>query len=64
MSKSVKETMQAFAINKALDYIEGNPDENLPKLMELVDKFSPDGWYEGQRAAIRKVIQEKNTGIS
>lgn len=60
MSKSVKETMQAFAINKALDYIEGNPDENLPKLMELVDKFSPDGWYEGQRAAIRKVIQEKN----
>ena len=28
--------------------------------MELVDKFSPDGWYEGQRAAIRKVIQEKN----
>ena len=60
MSKSVKETMQAFAINKALDYIEGNPDENLPKLMELVDKFSPDGWYEGQRAAIRKVIQETN----
>ena len=60
MSKSVKETMQAFAINKALNYIEGNPDENLPKLMDMVDKFSPDGWYEGQRAAIRKVIEEKN----
>ncbi len=60
MSKSIKETMQAFAINKALNYIEGNPDENLPKLMEMVDRFSPDGWYEGQRAAIRKVIQEKN----
>ncbi len=60
MSKSVKEAMQAFAINKALGYIEGNPDENLPKLMEIVDKFSPDGWYEGQRAAIRTVITEKN----
>lgn len=59
MSKSVKEVMQAFAINKALSYIEGNPDENLPKLMDLVDKFSPDGWYERQRAALRKVIEEK-----
>lgn len=56
--------MQAFAINKALNYIEGNQDENLPKLMDMVDKFSPDGCYEGQRAAIRKVIEEKTTGIS
>lgn len=60
MSKSVKETMQTFAINKALNYIESNPDENLPKLMDMVDKFSPDGWYERQRSAIRKVIEEKN----
>ncbi len=64
MSKSIKETMQSFAISKALSYVEGNPEENLPKLMEMVDKFSPAGWYEGQRAAIRKVIEEKTTGIS
>ncbi len=60
MSKSIKETMQTFAINKALGYIEGDPEENLPKLMDMVDKFSPDGWYESQRAAIRQVIQDKN----
>ena len=57
---SIKETMQTFAVNQALKYIEGNPDENLPKLMELVDKFSPEGWYEEQRKAIRNVITEKN----
>ena len=28
--------------------------------MELVDRYTPDGWYEGQRNAIRKVIEEKN----
>jgi MoaA/NifB/PqqE/SkfB family radical SAM enzyme len=60
MSNSVKETMQAFAINKALSYIEGDPNENLPKLMDMVDKFSPDGWYESQRRAIRKAIEDKN----
>jgi len=52
--------MQNFAVNQALNYIEGNPEENIPKLMELVDKFTPEGWYATQRDAIRKVIEEKN----
>jgi len=60
MSKSTKEAMQAFAIKKALEYIEGNPEENIPRLMALVDRYTPDGWYEGQRNAIRTVIEEKN----
>ncbi len=60
MSSSIKESMQNFAVNQALKYIEGNPEENIPKLMALVDKYSPDGWYESQRAAIRTVIEEKN----
>lgn len=53
-------SMQNFAINQALKYIEGNPEENIPKLMSLVDKFTPDNWYAGQRDAIRNVIHEKN----
>ena len=60
MSKSIKDSMQTFAINQALKYIEGNPDENIPKLMELVDKFTPADWYSSQRDAIRKVIDEKD----
>lgn len=52
--------MQGFAINQALKYIEGNPEENLPKLMALVDRFAPEGWYAAQRSAIREVIHEKN----
>lgn len=60
MSKSIKETMQEFAINQALNYLEGNPDENIPKLMALVDNLLPNGWYDGQRDAIRTVIREKN----
>ncbi|MGN0801791.1 MAG: radical SAM protein [Candidatus Faecivicinus sp.] len=56
---TIKNTMQNFAINQALKYIEGNPEENIPKLMALVDKYSPEGWYVGQRDAVRKVIAEK-----
>ena len=57
---NVKESMQNFAINQALKYIEGNPDENIPKLMALADKLLPEGWYGTQRDAIRKSIDEKN----
>lgn len=57
---SIQNGMQNFAVSQALKYIEGNPEENIPKLMALVDRFTPNGWYETQRAAIRKVIDEKN----
>ena len=57
---SIKDTMQSIAINQALKYIEGNPEENIPKLMELADKLLPQGWYGAQRDAIRTAIDEKN----
>lgn len=57
---SIKESLQKFAVGKALSYIEGNPDENIPKLMALVDKYTPEEWYKSQRDAIRQVIEEKN----
>ena len=57
---SIKDTMQSIAINQALKYIEGNPEENIPKLMELADKLLPEGWYGSQRSAIRTAIDEKN----
>lgn len=60
MNTSLKTAMQNFAVNQALKYIEGSPEENIPKLMDLADKYTPADWYSGQRAAIRKVIEEKN----
>ena len=56
----MKDTVQNFAITQALKYIEGNPEENIPKLMALVDKAMPDGWYGTQRKAIREAIHERN----
>lgn len=47
-------------LNQALKYLDKDFETNLPKVMELVDKVTPEGWYEEQRNAIRNVIQEKN----
>ena len=32
MGKTIRETMQEFTVNQALKYLEGNPEENIPKL--------------------------------
>ncbi len=45
---------------QALVYLEKDPEINIPKLMALVDKVTPDDWYAHQRRAFRDVIESKN----
>ena len=56
-----KQAALAAAVKTGLGYLEKDPEVNIPKLMELVDKFVPDGWYEAQRNAIRNAIHDKNS---
>lgn len=56
---AVKNTAFSAAVTTTLNYLEQNPEQNIPKAMSLMDKVLPDGWYEGQRAAFRKAIDEK-----
>lgn len=59
-SESIKKVMRGYTLKKAMAYIDNNPEENIPKLMDLVDRVSPEGWCTGQRNAFRKAIDEKN----
>lgn len=40
-----KQAAIAATVTKALDYLEKDPETNIPKIMEMVDKVTPDGWY-------------------
>ena len=57
---TIKQRMQNFAVNQALQYVEGDPEQNIPKLMALVDHLTPENWYRKQRDAIRGAIRDKN----
>ena len=48
---------------KACDYIGKNPETNIPKLMEWVDRFAGDGEgsFPAQRNAIRNVIKNPDS---
>ena len=64
MSNPVKDAMQRFAINQVLRYLDGNPEENIPKLMELFDKYTPSDWYRPQRDAFRKATKVRKARSS
>lgn len=36
---SVKEKVSAFALNKAMNYVSGDPEKNLPKLLNWIDSL-------------------------
>ena len=54
-----------MSLKTAFDYIEKNPEENLPRLMAWVDKLAGDGpdSFPTQRAAFRKVIEDPQNNM-
>lgn len=54
-----------FGLKKAFDYIGKDPDANLPKLMDWVDKYAGDGpnSFPAQRNAFRQVISDPNNNM-
>ncbi|MDD3337599.1 MAG: radical SAM protein [Lachnospiraceae bacterium] len=55
--KNMKENLQGFAVKKVLDYLDGDPDKNLPKLLAWADKFDKDNLFAGQRRMFHEVIE-------
>ncbi len=55
--------LKKFGLSTAYSYIEKNPEQNLPKLMEWVDRLAGDGpdSFPTQRAAFRKVVNDPSS---
>ena len=64
MGKSIKETMQEFTVNQALKYLEGNPEENIPKLMAFVDRFCRKTGIRASGTRSEEPLSRRITGIS
>ena len=56
MSMSVK--MANFGVKQAYKYLEKDPQQNLPKLMEMMDKILPKDLYASQRRVFRQVLAD------
>ncbi len=56
---AIKQHIQKFGMEQAVNYIAKNPDNNLLKVMDWVDHFS-HGEFRSQREAIRAAIENED----
>ena len=50
---------ERVALNKLIDYLDGNPEKHVDKIMDLVNKLVPDSVFPAQRAAFTDVIKTR-----
>ena len=58
---AIIESFETLAVKTALGYLEKDPENNLPKLMDWFDKFDRKGTLEKERNAIRTVIGDRES---
>lgn len=54
--KTVSENIKSFAVKKAIDYLSGDPEKNIPKLINWADKFDKDNLFPAQRKKLHEII--------
>jgi len=58
MKKNMKELAVSAVMNQAMNYISGNPQDNIPKLLKWVDDFDKAGNWEIQRDLLRTIVDD------
>jgi MoaA/NifB/PqqE/SkfB family radical SAM enzyme len=53
---SVAEALKGIGLKTVLGFIESDPDKNLPKIMDWVDRLDADSNYQKARATVRKIL--------
>ena len=57
---AIIESMEAFAVKKALGYMDRDPETNLPRLLDWFDRFDVRNTLAMERAAVRRVVEDQD----
>lgn len=55
---NTKEKINAFIAENAVNYLSGNPEENLPKLLKWADEFDLKGNWKEQRKLFHTIVDD------
>ena len=55
---NLKEKAESLVLEKAMNYISGNPEENLPKLLGWADVIDRDNKWKNQRELFHKIADD------
>lgn len=60
---SIANSVQAFAIKQALAYLEKDPEANIPKVIDWIDKFDTSGELTRHIKSIRPILTDKENNM-
>lgn len=55
-----KQGVEATSLKMVLSYLDKDPDTNIPKILDWVERFDTKGTVKGQTTAIRKALADPN----
>ncbi|MBU4439095.1 MAG: radical SAM protein [Acetobacterium sp.] len=55
---NIKEKAKGFVLEKAMSYVSGNPEENIPKLLSWVDGFDKEDNWKSQRELFHTIVDD------
>lgn len=61
---NISDTLKGFAAKQAYKYLDKDPDENIPKILDLLEKHDVGGGVIDQVRAIKKAIADPNNNWS
>ena len=57
-AKTARESIESAGIKIALQYLDSNPEKNIPKIINWIDRFDRSGILEKELAVIKKVTAD------
>jgi len=62
--KNFIESLQSLGMRKVLTFLNSDPDKNLPRIIDWVEKFDKDGIAKVQIDSVKKAIADKDSNWS
>jgi len=60
---TIKQRLEAYGLNKVLKYLESNPEENIPKVLDWVERLDKTDLLNGEGnplPTVKRVLQDQN----
>ncbi len=59
-SRTIRQQLQIFGLNRAIAMIDGDPDRNIPRIMKWVDRLVDVEIMKEQRLLLRRMIRDRD----
>lgn len=61
INNNIIEQFKAFGMRRVLNYLDADPDKNIPKIMDWIGKIDKDGHVSNKMDAVRDILEDEDS---